>query len=339
MKSNKWYTPYLLLAPAIIWVLVFSLWPFLNTVVLSFTDARPLRPANFVAFEQYKRLFSDEAFIYAIGNSFVYALVCVPLLTFLPLLLAMLVAKNIPGIGFFRTTFYFPVIASVVVVTIIWGWIFDSKGIVNGTLKALGLPPQDFLIYRWSIIFVSITLTVWKGLGYYMVIYLVALANVNTDLYEAAALDGAGRWRTFWSITVPGVRGAMLLISALITVAAMRVFSEVYTLTGGSGGPGGQAQTLVMHIKSTGSGLNGNLGYASALSVALFILTIFPLVFVGWMNQGTEIREAIKLRRATKAARQARRELHRQIAGRKREQKAGSVSAVGAAASGKGGKR
>lgn len=337
MKLNKWYTPYLLLAPAVIWVLVFSIWPFLNTVVLSFTDARPLRQAHFVGLKQYARLFSDDAFIYAIGNSFVYAIVCVPLLTFLPLLLAMLVAKKIPLIGFFRTTFYFPVIASVVVVTIIWGWIFDSKGIVNGTLQALGLPPQDFLIYRWSIIFVSITLTVWKGLGYYMVIYLVALANINTDLYEAAALDGAGKWRTFWSITVPGVRGAMLLISALITVAAMRVFSEVYTLTGGSGGPGGQAQTLVMHIKSTGSGLNGNLGYASALSVALFILTIFPLLFVGWMNQGTEIREAMRLRKATKAAMKARRQQRHQKAEAKKVQAVGELTATGASASSKGG--
>lgn len=301
MNANKWYTPYLLVLPAIVWVLVFSLWPFLNTVVLSFTDARPLREIHFVAFDQYKKLFSDQIFFYAIGNSFVYALVCVPLLTFLPLLLALLVAKETPLIGFFRTTFYFPVIASVVVVAIIWGWLFDSKGIINGALSALGLPPQDFLIYRWLTIFVAISLTVWKGLGYYMVIYLVALGNVNPELYEAAELDGAGPWRRFWSVTVPGVRSAMLLISALITVAAIRVFSEIYTLTGGSGGPGGEAKTLVMHIKAVGSGLNGNLGYASALSVALFLLTLLPLCLVAYFNQGDQIKEYVhNLRKARK---------------------------------------
>lgn len=333
LKLNKWYTPYLLLAPAVIWVLVFSLWPFLNTIVLSFTNARPLRPAEFVGLDQYRKLFTDEALGYAVVNSLVYAVVCVPLLTFLPLLLAMLVAKPIPGIGFFRTTFYFPVIASVVVVSIIWGWIFDSKGIINGTLKALGLQTHDFLIYRWWIIFVAITLTVWKGLGYYMVIYLVALANVNPDLYEAAALDGAGPWRRFWSVTVPGVKGAMLLISALITVAAIRVFSEIYTLTGGSGGPGGEAQTIVMHIKSTGSGLNGNLGYASALSVALFILTIFPLLAVGYMNQGAEIREALRIRRASKAARKARKAQKAKQAQRAQQAQQRELAAAGAGAS------
>ena len=305
MRTHKWYTPYILLAPAVIWVLVFSLLPFLNTVILSFTNAKPLQPATFVAFDQYRRLLNDEIFHFAIGNVLVYALVCVPLLTFLPLLLAMLVHRNIPGIGFFRTTFYFPVIASAVVVAIIWAWLFESRGIVNATLDALGLSTVDFLIHRWWIIFVAITLTVWKGLGYYMVIYLVALSNVNPDLYEAAEIDGAGAWRKFWSVTVPGVRGALLLISALITVSAMRVFTEIYTIVGSGGGPGGEAQTMVGHIKQTGSGLAGNLGYASALSVILFLLTIVPLVMVGWMNQGQEIREAIRIHRLSRKVRRS----------------------------------
>jgi len=294
-----------LLAPAVIWVLVFSIWPFLNTIYLSFTNARPLRTPEFTGLTNYLQLFADERFRYAVVTSLLYVVICVPLLTFLPLFLALLVQRNVPGISLFRTTYYFPVIASVVVVGIIWSWLFDSRGLVNETFQFLGLTqsPVNFLINRWLIIVSAALLTVWKGLGYYMVIYLAALGNVSKELHEAAAIDGAGWWRRFWNVTVPGVRGAMMLISALITVAAIRVFTEIYVLTNGSGGPGGQAQSLVMLIQQTGKGLNGNLGFASAVSVILFLLTIGPLLFVAWINQKTEFKELRRERRIRKAQR------------------------------------
>ena len=228
-------------------------------------------------------------------------------MTFLPLLLALLVEKKVPGISIFRTSYYFPVIASVVVVGIIWSWLFDSKGLINQSLQFVGMTDHsiNFLVDRWLILLSSTSLTVWKGLGYYMVVYLAALAGVNKELHEAAALDGAGAWRRFWTVTVPAVKPAMLLISALITVSAMRIFSEIYVLTNGSGGPGGQAQSIVMLIQATGKGLRGNLGYASALSVALFFLTIGPLLLVAWINQGPEIRAALRLRKKSKAAQKA----------------------------------
>lgn len=305
MKPPHRYTPYVLLAPAVIWVLVFSIWPFLNTIYLSFTNARPLRTPEFTGLTNYVQLFADERFRYAVVTSLLYVVICVPLLTFLPLFLALLVQRNVPGISLFRTTYYFPVIASVVVVGIIWSWLFDSRGLVNETFQLLGLTqsPVNFLINRWLIIVSAALLTVWKGLGYYMVIYLAALGNVSKELHEAAAIDGAGWWRRFWNVTVPGVRGAMMLISALITVAAIRVFTEIYVLTNGSGGPGGQAQSLVMLIQQTGKGLNGNLGFASAVSVILFLLTIGPLLFVAWINQKTEFKELRRERRIRKAQR------------------------------------
>lgn len=287
MRSHRWFTPWLLLAPAVIWVLVFSLWPFINTVVLSFTDARPLQPVHPVGLEQYERLLTDEQFRYALVTCLIYVIVCVPLLTILPLLLALLVEKNIPGIALFRTTAYFPVIASVVVVALIWGWLFDSRGIINEGLQWMGITDQPiaFLVDRWWMLGVSILLTVWKGLGYYMVVYLAALGNVGKDLHEAAMLDGAGSVRRFISVTIPSVRGAMLLIAVLVAVSAMRVFTELDVLSNGTGGPGGYNMSIVMLIRQVGSGLNGNLGYAAAISVALFLLTLVPLVAIALMNR------------------------------------------------------
>lgn len=287
MRSHRWFTPWLLVAPAVIWVLVFSLWPFLNTVVLSFTDARPLRPVEPVGLANYERLLTDEQFGYALITCLIYVVVCVPLLTILPLLLAMLVEKNVPGIALFRTTYYFPVIASVVVVALIWSWLFDSKGVINQALEWMGVVDQPiaFLVDRWWLLGCAILLTVWKGMGYYMVVYLAALGNVGKDLHEAAMLDGAGSFRRFVSVTIPSVRGAMLLVSVLIAVSAMRVFTELDILSGGTGGPGGYDMSIVMLIRQVGSGLNGNLGYAAAISVALFLLTLVPLVAIAFMNR------------------------------------------------------
>ncbi|WP_058234547.1 carbohydrate ABC transporter permease [Devriesea agamarum] len=287
MRRKRTVTAWVLVAPALIWVIVFALWPFVNTIILSFTNANPLTGGQFIGLENYGEIGSDPRFWNALVTSLVYVVACVPFLTFLPLLLALLVEKQIPGIALFRTTYYFPVIASVVVVGLIWTWMVDSRGVINEALQFIGLihGPIPFLTNRWGIILTAVLLTVWKGLGYYMVIYLAALGNVGRELHEAAAMDGAGAIRRFWSVTVPGVRGAMFLVSAMITVAAMRVFTELYVLTNGSGGPGGEASSLVMLVQQTGSGLQGRLGYASALSVVLFFCTIGPLLLVAYLNR------------------------------------------------------
>lgn len=317
MSRRHTLIPYLFVAPAVLWVLVFALWPFFNTVFLSFTNARPLREVSFVGLENYQRILEDPQVGYALVTCAIYVLACVPILTFIPLLLALLVSKYMPGIEIFRTLYYFPVIASVVVVGIIWSWMFDSRGVINAAIEFLGGTGIDFLTNRWWILVCSVLLTAWKGLGFYMVVYLAALGNVGRELHEAAAIDGATAWRRFWSITIPGVRGAMLLVSVLITTSAMKIFSEIYVLTNGSGGPGGQANSLVMLIKQKGSGLNGQLGYASALSVLLFCMTFLPLVFTAYLNSGKSLSDF----KAARAKKRAHREAVRAVAARSTAQK------------------
>ena len=115
-------------------------------------------------------------------------------------------------------------------------------------------------------------------------VYLAALGNVGKELHEAAAIDGAGAVRRFWSVTVPGVRGAMGLVAVLVAISALRVFSEVFILTGGKGGPGGEDLTMVMLIQQYARGFTGNLGYASALSILLFLLTLIPMLVLARLN-------------------------------------------------------
>jgi putative chitobiose transport system permease protein len=280
-------TPWLLVGPALIWLLGFSLWPSINTLRLSFTNAKPLGgDARWVGWQNYSDLVHDSQVWDALVNSVVYLLVCLPLLTLLPLLIAILVEKPIKGIAFFRTAFYTPVIASAVVVGLIWTWLLDDRGFINNLAGKLHViqGPLPFLTDRWLVVLSAVSLTVWKGLGYYMIVYLAALGNVRQDLHEAAAMDGAGPVRRFWSVTVPGVRGTMVLVAILVSVAALRVFSELFILTGGKGGPGGQDSSLVMLIQQYAQGFYGDLGYASALSVLLFVITLVPMIVLARIN-------------------------------------------------------
>ncbi|MFG2075742.1 multiple sugar transport system permease protein [Nonomuraea maritima] len=287
MTHKRWFTPWLLVAPAVVWLVTFSAVPAVNTLILSFTNAKPLGGGQFIGLDNYTRMLSDDQLIDALTNSIVYMVVCLPLLTFLPLLLAVLVEKKLRGITFFRVAFYTPVIASAVVVAVIWGWLLNDRGLINGLAEQLGFlkEPLPFLTDRWLLLFSAISLTIWKGLGYYMVIYMSALGNVNRELHEAAAVDGAGPVRRFFSVTVPGVRNTMLLVSVLITVSALRVFSELYILSNGTGGVGGADMSLVMLIQLYGQGLTGQLGYASALSVLLFVVTVGPMLVLTRLNR------------------------------------------------------
>ncbi|MEV4170411.1 MULTISPECIES: carbohydrate ABC transporter permease [unclassified Nonomuraea] len=287
MRHHRWFTPWVLVAPAAVWLFMFSVWPSINTVVLAFTDAKPLGGGHFTGLANFRRVLDDDQLVDALVNSIVFMLVCLPLLTVLPLLIAILVEKKLPGITFFRTAFYTPVVASAVVVALIWGWLLDDRGLVNGFAQWLGWVsgPVPFLTDRWLLLFSAISLTVWKGLGYYMIIYLSALGNVRRELHEAAAVDGAGPVRRFLSVTVPGVRNTMLLVSVLVSVSALRVFSELYVLSNGTGGPGGRDMSLVMLIQLYSRGFTGHLGYASALSLVLLAVTIGPMLALLRLNR------------------------------------------------------
>lgn len=276
VSLNGNVSPWLFLGPGLVITLLFGFYPFLRTVFNSFTNARPFDNGEFVGLANYANVFADPLFWVAFRNSLLYVVCVVPFMVVIPLLLALLVQRTIPGIGIIRTAIYTPVVASMVVVVIIWQWMFNDRGLINGMLQSMNVitGPIPFLSNHWLILMCAMVVTIWKGLGYYMVVYLAVLSNVPSELHEAAQMDGAGSFRRFRYVTMPAMRTTMILVGIISSVSAFRVFSEVYLLAGPTSGPGGQDTTLVTLIQSSGTGLSAQLGYSSAVSVVLFVLTL-----------------------------------------------------------------
>lgn len=283
----------LFVAPALVVALVFVIIPFLNTARLSFTDATFADPGSFVGLENYRRMFADEAVHTGLLNSSLYVLCVVPCMVVLPLVLAALVAGDSRVLAFFRASFYLPVVVSSVIVGLVWTNLLSTKGLVNSLLAAGGLIETaiPFLTGRWLLLLSAMAITIWTGLGYYMIIYLSAMANIDRSLYEAAEIDGAGVIRRFLHVTVPGCRSTMVLITLLSSAAAFRVFNEIYVLTGGTGGVGGQDVTMTMLIKQYGTGLTAKYGYAGAISMLVFVI-VGALVAVEYHIQRKAGRDA-----------------------------------------------
>lgn len=286
-RFRKPWVAYLWVAIPVIVVMTFYIYPFLNTVFMSFTNSRPLRGiGRFVEFANYEYVLSDPAFWDAVINSVVYAVCVVPLMVILPLLLALLVRDHVPGIGIFRSLYYIPAICSLVVISLAWTSLLDHQGPINNLLLSLGVidSPIPFTSDRWLLLASAMVITLWQGLPYYMIMYLSALANVDKSLYEAAEVDGADAVRRFLTVTVPGVRVMMLLVGTLCMIGSLKVFTEVYLL----GGANSPAKTITMYLRDFSDVTFGNLGRGSAASVFLFLLTLCFILASQRLNNKAE---------------------------------------------------
>ncbi|MBI3975348.1 MAG: sugar ABC transporter permease, partial [Armatimonadetes bacterium] len=237
LSRRQWRTAliaYLFLLPALLLLGLFTFYPVAFGTALSLyqynlrtlTGQEPLR---FVGLDHFRALWSDRFFWIAIGNSLKYILV-VPVLQFCSILLAVAVNRRLRGITWFRAAYYIPVITSMVVVGLVWRWLYEQDGIINYLLLTVGLieRPISWLgnprLALYSVMFV----TFWKGLGYYMVIYLAGLQAISPEYEEAAVIDGAGRWQVFRHVTLPLLRPSILVASTISTIAALKIFEEVY---------------------------------------------------------------------------------------------------------------
>ncbi len=227
---------YLFLAPALVLFAVFSFWPVGYGSYLAFTDYSLIKPSHWVGLDNFRYIFGNEMFVTGLKNSLLFLLI-VPVIQIGAITLAVLVNNNLPGIRLFRTAFYIPVITTISVVGIMWGFMFHEQGTLNYVLTQLRIVNQpvgwlsDDSIALFSVMFV----TVWRGLGWYMVMYLAGLQGIPAEMQEAAILDGANRWQRFWKITVPMLRPTIMVCSIMSVLAALKAYQEVLVLT--QGGP------------------------------------------------------------------------------------------------------
>ncbi len=264
---------YSFIAPNFVIFSIFTLGPLVFAFVLAFLSWDGTNPVEFIGLDNFMRLLDDDRFHTAVLNTILYAAGTVPLTMACALTLAVFLNRKIRGRNFFRAVSFFPYVASLVAVAIVWNMIFNpTKGPVNMLLSAIGVEdlPGWAADKDWAMLTV-IFFSVWKNMGYYMIIYLAGLQGISPELYEAADLDGSDAWNTFRKITLPQLTPTSFFVLIMLTIQCFKVYDQIYMIA--QGGPGTSTLVLVYHIYNTAF-ISWNLGYASAISLALFVMVL-----------------------------------------------------------------
>ena len=268
-------TPYLFLAPALIVLALTVFWPALQAFYLSFTrfEYDLTQPAAWVGFANFQKLWRDPVFWKTLGNTVLYLVCVVPLLVTLSLGLAILVNQNLKGIRWFRTAYYTPVVISMVVAGIAWKWLYASNGLFNQGLQLLGFAEGiPWLTSPDLSLFSVMAVTVWKGLGYYMVIYLAGLQDVPQPLYEAAELDGATWWQKTRNVTIPMLSPVIFFNFIMGIIGSIQVFTVPYVMFP-QGSPSRSTYFLTMYLFDNAF-IYHKMGYACAMGWIMFVIIL-----------------------------------------------------------------
>lgn len=274
---------YSFILPNLIGYTIFVFLPVIFSFVLSVMKWDGSQaPMEFVGLQNFAQIFGDELFRGAFVHTISYALMTVIPTLILSLLLAVLLNSKIKGIAFYRASFFFPYIASIVAVGAVWNMLFQPDfGPVNEFLRFIGIanPPRWVVSTKWAMVAVAIV-TIWKYTGYYMIVYLAALQGISSSLYEAASIDGANSWEKLRYITIPMLTPTTFFVLIMLTIQCFKVFDMVYVMTGG--GPGNATKTLVNYIYEKAF-TTWEFGPASAGAIILFavVLVITLIQFRG----------------------------------------------------------
>jgi multiple sugar transport system permease protein len=279
VSSEEWFG-YLFISPMVAGYVFFLLGPIVTAFVMSFTNWSLLKEFKFVGLFNYNRaFFEDSLFWESVTNTLIFSAGFVPLDLSLALLLAIMLRRKWPGIVFFRTAIFSPVVVSIVVWAIVWKYIFATDhGIVNQLLQFAGIEGPAWLYNEQLTMGVIIFVSVLKNVGLKMVIFLAALNDIPQMYYEAARIDGASGWRSFRHITLPLITPSIFLAAVITIIGSLKIFGQIFVMT--KGGPGTSTYVIVYYIYETAFKMY-DFGYASAIAVVLFILTL-ALTLVQW---------------------------------------------------------
>jgi multiple sugar transport system permease protein len=267
-RRREMIEAYLYLLPTFVGLILFSLGAIIFSVGISFTDWDILQPPHWVGLSNYVRLFTTPLNWQVFGNTLYYTAVIVPVGTALALGLALALNRGLRGIVILRGLYFLPVISSTVAVSLVWSWLYNQQfGLINYLLSLVGITGPAWLADTRTAMPAVIIMSIWKGLGYNMVIFLAGLQGIPQELYEAAKIDGAGAWARFRYVTLPLVSPTTFFVVVLSTVAAFQVFDQTYVMT--NGGPAYSTTTLALFIYQNAFQWF-HMGYAAALSYVLF---------------------------------------------------------------------
>lgn len=268
-------TPYLFLLPALLVLGLTVFYPAIQAFLLSFTSYGfdITQPPQWVGLENFHKLLRDRIFWKTLINTFIYLVGVVPILVIAPLGLAILVNRALPGMHWFRAAYYTPVVISMVVAGIAWRWLYAENGLFNQVITGLHLSDRGvpWLTSPSFALFSVMAVTIWKGLGYYMVIYLAGLQAIPADLYEAAAIDGSDGMRKHWDITVPMMRPYLFLVAVISAIAATKIFEEVFIMT--QGGPLNSSKTIVYYVYEQAF-QELEISYGCTIGLVLFLIIL-----------------------------------------------------------------
>jgi multiple sugar transport system permease protein len=275
-------------APFLAVYLFILIYPLLSGIGLSFTRVDLFGGGKFVGLENYVRLAGDPVFAAAVWHTLLLALMIVPTLTALSLLLALALNRPTRGAAVFRGVFFSSSVLSVTIVTLIWRFMLaPDAGLLGEVAKGVGVAPLPFLSDPTLALWALAITTIWWSVGLPMMLFLAGLQQIPGDIYEAAALDRASRWTSFWRITLPSLRRTVILVIMLQTAAQLQLFGQAQLLT--AGGPSGATRTMVLMIFETAFG-RWELGYAAAAAEVLFVMIVALTLAQYWFTTRGEER-------------------------------------------------
>ena len=278
-KTNRDILPAVLfLAPFLFFYIVFMVYPICKGFYLSLRDVKINLTSTYIGFENYQVLMQDKAFWNAMKNTLIYTVFNTPVLVLGGLGLALILNAKLRGNTFFRMVYFLPFVLSISVVAYIFKFILQPyNGLLNSILHMLGVRKEIMWLQDPKLVWIGIVaMTLWSGVGFNMIMFLAGLQEIDENLYEAAEMDGAGPWKKFFYITLPGLRNVTLMVTVLQTIASMKVFSHTFLLT--KGGPGTATRSIVHYIYVKAF-TDNKLGMASAMSVILLvIMMIFSVI-------------------------------------------------------------
>jgi putative chitobiose transport system permease protein len=283
-------TPYLFLAPALVLIAIFVLYPIGAVLFYSFTDYNIVNPPVWVGLDNYRHLVADPTFWKALTHSIVY-LIVTPTIIALSVTLAIVVNRKLRGIHIYRALYYVPAVSGSIAIGICWRWLFDRNGFVNSALQSLGIihQPIQWLADPNLVLPIAMLLTIWAGIGYYAVIFLAGLQNIPEELYDAALIDGCNSLQKHRHVSLPGLRPQIVFVAVISSLAALKVFDEIYVLTGRTGGILDSGVTVVFYLWKQAFTELAHAGYASAIAIVLLGLTlVFSVVNVRLLERGQE---------------------------------------------------